>query len=73
MVENISEIVNNAVSAIREFVAVWHYVSDTMALLEIIQLISAHGAVAHALNCEKCERRTETCHKSIGGMQASCI
>lgn len=28
---------------IREFVAIWHYISDVLALIEFIQLISGNG------------------------------
>jgi hypothetical protein len=45
MAETISEIISGAIKFIREIVAIWHYVSDIMALIEILQLISAHGAV----------------------------
>lgn len=45
MVERVSEIVNSAVSVMREIAAAWHYISDIMALLEILKLISAHGAI----------------------------
>jgi hypothetical protein len=31
------------ISTIREIVAIWHYISDIMAVLELLQLISAHG------------------------------
>jgi hypothetical protein len=42
-VNRISFAISGLIYAIREIVALWHYISDIMALLEILQLISAHG------------------------------
>jgi hypothetical protein len=41
--KDISSVVSGLIYTIREIVALWHYLSDIMALLEILQLISAHG------------------------------
>jgi hypothetical protein len=31
------------IASIREIIAIWHYLSDIMAVLEILQLVSANG------------------------------
>jgi hypothetical protein len=43
MGENISSIFGGLFATVREAMAIWHYISDIMALLELLQLISAQG------------------------------
>lgn len=38
-----SKTIKELVELIKELIAVWHYISDILAILEVVNLISTHG------------------------------